>query len=225
MTTEYIIKRIYYKSRIIADFDLFAIKKLISGYKYFIFLIIITDLVYFLSKYLGIESAITVEITIKHIFIINTALAFFIYRIWKNYNNHKYNFPEPLKYLQDISEYSDEDLRKLVKQVNRRQIFMERLVGRMIEYQIIIPTFLIIIIVYKLYEVYSEPSVRFNFSFIFFMSAVLFSAIGFLLGARISPKSFKKDQNSIIYRVRNIIIDSLVFSNLNPGSNEIRKPR
>lgn len=223
MTVEYIVKRIYKKLRIIGDFDLLAIRKLTSGYKYFTSVILIVDIVLILSKYFIMDESISTEIAMKYIYLMNIALIFFAYRIWKNNQNHKYGFPELTKYISDLKQYSNDDLRKLVKQVNRRQQIMERLVKGMIEFQIMIPLFVIIGTAVKIYQSVSENNGGLNFGFIFFMTSLLVSAIGFLLGARTNPRSFKRMQNSIAYKIRNLIIDALVFSPINPGSNEIRK--
>lgn len=224
MTVKYIVKRIYMKQRLIADLELLAIKKLISGYKFFISIILICDLLFLLSITDISNKSIFDELSPKYILIINLPLVFFAYRIWKNTKNHKYDFPEPNKYVSDLKEYSIEDLRKLVTQVNSHYKSLENLVMRMAESQIMIPTFVITVSGLKALTLIVEFDKTKDFGLLFFVSAIMVSGFGFLIGFRSNVGSFVKTQNTIIYKIRNLIIDSLVFSPLNPGSNAIRKP-
>jgi len=224
MTLEYIIKRIYNKTRITADFDLLAIRKLISGYIYFITIMTLFDIAFFLSYFSLIDKSLSLELSNEFIIIMNIVLVFSLYRVWRNNKNFKYKFPNPQNYQEDIKDYSQEDLRILVKQINDRHRLMQRIVNSMLKDQFIGPIIIVAASSFKAYDMISKGLNNDDLVLLFLLITSIASGIGFIIGIRKNPTSFKYLQRSISYKVRNIIIDSIIYSNLNPGSNEIRKP-
>ena len=224
MTIEYLARRILYKNRVISDFDKLAVKKLTSGYIYFISIIILAQLTYFLSYFAIIDENIKNEFSKEILWFMNIYLLFALYRIWHNQKNLKFKSPEPERYIKELSEYSVEDLNLIVIQGGRRQRMMESLVRSMQMDQFIISTIAIIFSIYQVYTILFVDVDPPNFIFLLLFLIIITSSLGFLLGVRQNVNSFKKHQKSIVYKTRKIFIDCLVFSQLNPGSNEIRKP-
>lgn len=224
MTVEYIVKRIYKKSRLIHDLDLFAFKKLVSTYPIILISILCFDTLLLLNRYFGIAANIIENTTRNEIIFTNALLAYITFRAWKNSNKVKYEFVEPDRYIADLKEYTSEELRKLVIQINKRRRIMTRMVGAMAEYELIIPGSFLLAGAFKLYDVLAKGNFKLDLVYIFFISVVIALQVGFLLGFRKNPSYFKTLQNTIVYKVRNLIIDSIVSSSINPGSNAIRKP-
>lgn len=222
MTADYLARRVLIKGRELRDLDLFTRKRMNYLNVYMVFNLLIIDFIILSHVLFGLKIGDIQDMGVVFVVFPNLMLIYLVTRVLSYRKESKIDLPNPSRYIIDVENYSGDERRSLVNQINNRKRSMKYFADKVTAEQKLNPFFFIIPAIASMIVYYNKEG-EINFPLFFLISLLIINSIGFLIATRKSRFSFSQMQNSVVFRLRNPIIDALLVSILNPGSNENRK--